>query len=37
MNSSSAPQGDEVWYRRVADNRLEIERDGDTLRIVSGM
>ena len=37
VRDASAPQGDEVWYRRVADNRLEIERDGDTLRIVSGM
>jgi len=26
-----------VWYRRVADNRLELEREGDTIRIVSGM
>jgi hypothetical protein len=30
-------RGDDVWYRRVADNRLELERDGDTIRIVSGM
>lgn len=30
-------QGEDVWYRRVADNRLELERDGDTIRIVSGM
>lgn len=30
-------QGEDVWFRRVADNRLELERDGDTIRIVSGM
>jgi hypothetical protein len=27
----------EVWYRRVADNRLEMEREGNEWRIVSGM
>ena len=30
-------QGEDVWFRRVADNRLELEREGDTIRIVSGM
>ncbi|MDO9022153.1 MAG: hypothetical protein Q8S73_34405 [Deltaproteobacteria bacterium] len=35
--SERAQQGEDVWYRRVADNRLELERDGDTIRIVSGM
>ena len=37
VRDSAAPQGDEVWYRRVADNRLELERTGDTLRILNGM
>ena len=27
----------EVWFRRVADNRLELERDGSEWRIVAGM
>jgi hypothetical protein len=27
----------EVWFRRVADNRLELERDRDGWRIVAGM
>lgn len=35
--SERAQQGEDVWYRRVADNRLELEREGDTIRIVSGM
>jgi hypothetical protein len=26
-----------VWRRRVADNRLELVRDGDKFRILSGM
>lgn len=30
-------RGEDVWFRRVADNRLELERDGDAIRIVSGM
>lgn len=36
-NTASVRQDDEVWYRRVADNRLELERNGDEFRIVSGM
>lgn len=28
---------EEVWFRRVADNRLELERVGDSWRILSGM
>lgn len=28
---------DEVWFRRVADNRLELEREGNAWRIVAGM
>jgi hypothetical protein len=28
---------DELWFRRVADNRLELERVGDDWRILSGM
>jgi hypothetical protein len=35
--SERSQQGEDVWFRRVADNRLELERDGDTIRIVSGM
>jgi hypothetical protein len=27
----------EVWFRRVADNRLELEREGNEWRIVAGM
>jgi hypothetical protein len=27
----------DVWRRRVADNRLELVRDGETFRILSGM
>lgn len=27
----------EVWYRRVADNRLELERENGEWRIVAGM
>jgi hypothetical protein len=30
-------QDREVWFRRVADNRLEIERNGTEFRILSGM
>jgi len=29
--------GEEVWRRRVADNRLELVRDGNKFRILSGM
>ncbi len=28
---------EEVWFRRVADNRLELERQGNEWRITSGM
>jgi hypothetical protein len=35
--AEQSQQGEDVWYRRVADNRLELEREGDTIRIVSGM
>lgn len=35
--STPTNQDDEVWFRRVADNRLEFERVGDEWRIVSGM
>jgi hypothetical protein len=35
--TEATTQGEDVWYRRVADNRLELEREGDTIRIVSGM
>jgi hypothetical protein len=31
------PEHPEVWRRRVADNRLELVRDGEKFRIVSGM
>jgi len=31
-----SPQGD-LWRRKVADNRLELAREGEELRIVSGM
>jgi hypothetical protein len=30
-------ENDEVWFRRVAENRLELERDGDQWHILSGM
>lgn len=36
-NTATVRQDDEVWYRRVADNRLELERNGEDFRIVSGM
>lgn len=36
-NTATVRQDDEVWYRRVADNRLELERSGEDFRIVSGM
>lgn len=29
--------GEEVWRRRVADNRLELLPEGDSFRIVAGM
>lgn len=28
---------EEVWFRRVADNRLELERVGEEWRIIAGM
>jgi hypothetical protein len=34
-NNSGAPN--EVWRRRVADNRLELVRNGESFRILSGM
>jgi hypothetical protein len=30
-------EDDEVWFRRVADNRLELERVGEDWRVLSGM
>lgn len=36
-NTATVRQDDEVWYRRVADNRLELVREGEGYRIVSGM
>lgn len=35
--STPSSHDDEVWFRRVADNRLELERVGDDWRILSGM
>jgi hypothetical protein len=32
----SSTEGDE-WHHRVADNRLDLVKDGDTFKIVSGM
>lgn len=31
------PSGEEVWRRRVADNRLELVRSGEKFHILSGM
>lgn len=31
------PNGPDVWRRKVADNRLELVRDGEKFRILSGM
>lgn len=31
------PQGEEVWHRQVADNRLELIPDKDSYLIVAGM
>ena len=31
------PGGPDVWRRKVADNRLELARDGEKFRILSGM
>lgn len=36
-NSTPEQREDDVWYRRVADNRLELERQGEDFHIVSGM
>jgi hypothetical protein len=33
----AAKPEDAVWRRRVADNRLELVRDGEKFRILSGM
>ena len=35
--STPSSHDDEVWFRRVADNRLELERVGEEWRILSGM
>lgn len=35
--ANANPAADGVWRRRVADNRLELVRDGDKFRILSGM
>lgn len=37
VRGSAEHRDDEVWYRRVADNRLELQRDGDNFKIVAGM
>jgi len=34
---SATPGPNEVWRRRVADNRLELVRTGSSFRILSGM
>jgi hypothetical protein len=34
---TEAPAPSEVWRRRVADNRLELVRNGSSFRILSGM
>lgn len=36
-NSAGMPGPTQVWRRRVADNRLELVRHGDSFRILSGM
>ncbi|MBL8601801.1 MAG: hypothetical protein JNK72_07750 [Myxococcales bacterium] len=36
-DANTSSNQDEVWSRRVGDNRLEIERVGDDFRILSGM
>ena len=35
--AAASREDDEAWYRRVADNRLELERSGSEWRIVAGM
>ncbi len=38
VRDSATREGqDDIWFRRVGDNRLELERVGDDFRIVSGM
>ena len=34
---SPVVEANEVWFRRVAENRLELEREGDQWRILSGL
>ncbi len=36
-DATASPEDAEVWFRRVADNRLELERVGDEWRIIAGM
>jgi hypothetical protein len=36
-DSASIKVDDSVWRRRVADNRLELVRDGEKFHILSGM
>ena len=35
--AAASREDDEAWYRRVADNRLELERNGEEFRILAGM
>ncbi len=35
--ATASNQEDEAWFRRVADNRLELERTGNEWRILAGM
>ncbi len=36
-DATPTSRDEEVWFRRVADNRLELERVGDEWRILAGM
>jgi hypothetical protein len=36
-DATPSTHDEEVWFRRVADNRLELERVGDDWRIIAGM
>jgi hypothetical protein len=36
-DATPTSRDEEVWFRRVADNRLELERVGDDWRIIAGM
>ncbi len=36
-DATPSARDEEVWFRRVADNRLELERVGDDWRIIAGM